>query len=100
RRPECVFGSAHLHDSLWWFVTIRSGFSAPKVGPIGTDHSYARIQNDPGRTRPAELSGSEALVHRTAQPCHGAGRRRRLGIVCGTECVSKEELLVGIFLSR
>ena len=28
RCPESISGSAHVHDSLWWFVLIRSGFGA------------------------------------------------------------------------
>src|SRR5438093_7544181 len=100
RCPEPVSGSAHVHDSLWRLVLICSGFGAPEVGSVGSEHPYARIQNDPTRTGIAELSGPQTLVHRTSQPCHGAGRRRRLGIVCRTECLPKEKLLVGIFLSR
>src|SRR5437867_4977074 len=100
RCPEPVSGSAHVHHTLWRFVLICSRFGAPEVGSIGSEHPYARIENDPGRTGLAQLSGPQTVVHRTAQPCHGAGRRRRLGIVCGTECLSKEKLLVGVFLPR
>ena len=100
RCPESVSGSAHVHDSLWRLVLICSGFGASEVGSVGSEHPYARIQNDPGRTGIAELSGTQTLVHRTSQPCYGAGSRRRLGVVCRTECLSKEKLLVGIFLSR
>src|SRR6267142_20527 len=71
RCPESVSGSAYVHDSLWRLVLICSGFGAPEVGSVGSEHPYARIQNDPGRTGIAELSGPQTLVHRTSQPYYG-----------------------------
>src|SRR2546429_105268 len=50
-------------NPLWRLVPICSRSGAFEVGSIGRNGSYARIENDSGRTCVAQLSGSQALVY-------------------------------------
>ena len=70
------------------------------VASAAEDGAFAGIEDDSRGSRVAHLPGLETVVDRASQSRDGAGCRRRIGIVCRTECVSQEELPVGVFLSH